>query len=130
MYNIQFVIDRIQKAISEKGFSQIQVLKKVGINKNAITSMGEKKGMGSFQLAKIADELDCSTDYLLGRTDVPDMNRRSGLSEEEEKLLFMFRELTRDDRIKAFDRVKVLYDDEMKARKQYEEEIRAKKQEA
>jgi len=30
--------------------------------------------MSSFSLAKIADELDCSVDYLLGRTDNPEIN--------------------------------------------------------
>ena len=32
-------------------------------------------GMYSFTLARIADVLDCSVDYLLGRTDKPEVNR-------------------------------------------------------
>ena len=31
---------------------------------------------GADSLAALADYLDCSVDYLLGRTDVPEMNKR------------------------------------------------------
>lgn len=41
---------------------------------NAIRQINDTKGMASFSLAKIADYLDCSVDYLLGRTDVPEVN--------------------------------------------------------
>ena len=47
------------------------------INKNALWSM---KSRGSWlhanNLAKIADYLDCSVDYLLGRTDDPDLHKK------------------------------------------------------
>ena len=38
---------------------------------NAIRQISDAKGMSSFALAKIADYLGCSVDYLLGRTDDP-----------------------------------------------------------
>ena len=38
---------------------------------NAIRQINDKKGMASYSLARIADYLDCSVDYLLGRTDSP-----------------------------------------------------------
>ena len=38
---------------------------------NAIRQISDTKGMASFSLAKIADYLNCSVDYLLGRTDDP-----------------------------------------------------------
>lgn len=43
---------------------------------NAIRQINDTKGMSSFSLAKIADYLDCSVDYLLGRTDIPEVNRQ------------------------------------------------------
>ncbi len=36
---------------------------------NAIRQINDTKGMASFSLAKIADYLNCSVDYLLGRSD-------------------------------------------------------------
>lgn len=36
--------------------------------------MNDSKGISSFYLAKIADYLNCSVDYLLGRTPCPDIN--------------------------------------------------------
>lgn len=118
MYSSQLVSSRIKQIILEKGLTQKQVLEECEINENLILRMGEKKGMGSFYLARIADKLNCSTDFLLGRSDVVSVNRHSGLSKEEERLLFMFRSLTKNDRIRAFDRVQVLYDDEQAALKQ------------
>ena len=46
------------------------MLKECNLGVNAIRQINDNKGMASFSLAKIADYLDCSTDYLLGRTDV------------------------------------------------------------
>ncbi|MFR3653073.1 XRE family transcriptional regulator [Dysosmobacter welbionis] len=42
---------------------------------NAIRQINDKKGMASYSLARIADALDCSVDYLLGRTDNPEINK-------------------------------------------------------
>ena len=42
---------------------------------NAIRQINDTKGMASFSLAKIADYLDCSVDYLLGRTDNPNSHK-------------------------------------------------------
>ena len=46
---------------------------KLGIN--TISQMSKGNDMLSKNLAKIADYLDCSVDYLLGRTDNPEVNR-------------------------------------------------------
>lgn len=45
------------------------------LNINTLSQISEKKGISSFSLAKIADYLDCSVDYLLGRTDIPEINK-------------------------------------------------------
>lgn len=42
---------------------------------NAIRQINDKKGMASLALAKIADALNCSIDYLMGRTDNPEINK-------------------------------------------------------
>lgn len=71
MYTAQLTIERIQTLIKEKGTTQKKVLKECGINENTLIRMTDNKGMSSFYLAKIADYLGCSVDYLLGRTDDP-----------------------------------------------------------
>ena len=42
---------------------------------NAISEFAKGKQMSCIALARIADYLDCSVDYLLGRTDNPAVNR-------------------------------------------------------
>ena len=71
MYTAQLTIERIQALIKEKGLTQKEVLKQCDINENTLKRMTDNKGMSSFSIAKIADRLDCSVDYLLGRTDDP-----------------------------------------------------------
>lgn len=73
MYTAQLTIDRIQLLIKSRGYTQKKVYADCGINKNTINSMTDKKGISSFYLAKIADYLDCSVDYLLGRTNNPQL---------------------------------------------------------
>lgn len=71
MYNAQSTIERVQNTIKKKGDTQKRVLEACGLNENTLKRMTDKNGIASFSLAKIADELDCSVDYLLGRTDNP-----------------------------------------------------------
>ena len=73
MYTAQLTIERIQALIKEKGLTQKEVLKQCDINENTLKRMTDNKGMSSFYIAKIADRLDCSVDYLLGRTDNPNV---------------------------------------------------------
>ena len=42
---------------------------------NAIRQINVTKVIASVSIARIADYLDCSVDYLLGRTDNPEINR-------------------------------------------------------
>ena len=51
------------------------ILSACDLNINSLSQMSDKKGLSSFSLGKIADYLDCSVDYLLGRTDNPEINR-------------------------------------------------------
>lgn len=51
------------------------MLSDCSLGANAIQQINDTKGMASFSLAKIADYLDVSVDYLLGRTDNPEVNK-------------------------------------------------------
>lgn len=80
MYSAQFTIERIQSLIKEKGFTQKAVLIECGINENTLKRMTDNKGISSFYLAKIADKLGCSVDYLLGRTNNPQINSGNNIT--------------------------------------------------
>lgn len=71
MYNAQCTKDRIKNICKVKKVNMEQMLVDCSLGVNAIRQINDTKGMASFSLAKIADYLDCSVDYLLGRTDNP-----------------------------------------------------------
>lgn len=72
MYNIQTVSERIKLDARQQGIKLKEMLESCGLNVNFIIQMSDRTG--AFFLAKIADYLNCSVDYLLGRTDTPDLN--------------------------------------------------------
>lgn len=45
------------------------------LGSNTMSALYHGKSIALDSLAKIADYLDCSVDYLLGRTDNPEINR-------------------------------------------------------
>lgn len=73
MYTAQTTIERIQSIIKTRGLVQKDVLADCGLNENTLKRMTNIRGMASFSLAKIADYLGVSVDYLLGRTNDPDI---------------------------------------------------------
>lgn len=70
-YKADITKERIKIALTLRGMSKKELNEKVGINKNTIDLMTDTKGIASFTLAKIADCLNVSTDYLLGRDSTP-----------------------------------------------------------
>lgn len=75
MYFAQTTKDRIKQRCKDKKINAKQMLTDCSLGANAIQQISDTKGMASFSLAKIADYLDCSVDYLLGRTDNPEINK-------------------------------------------------------
>lgn len=75
MYNAQILKDRIKEQCKLKKVAVKDMLPECGLSKNAIGQINDTAGMYSFNLARIADYLDVSVDYLLGRTDNPEVNR-------------------------------------------------------
>lgn len=72
MFTSSQVAERIKTAAHAKGVLVKNLLSTCGLSKNALSTM---KSGGYFPrieaIAAMADELDCSVDYLLGRTDDP-----------------------------------------------------------
>ncbi len=75
MYNAQLSADRIKKALIDlkKTGKQMAIDCELGINVMSNIRRGDVKSIETFY--KIAEYLDCSVDYLLGRTDNPDVNK-------------------------------------------------------
>ena len=74
MYNSTKMHKRIKKQCDLKNISQQELLRKCELNKNALYDMNDTKGISCFSLCRIAEELDCSVDYLLGRTTNTEVN--------------------------------------------------------
>lgn len=68
MYNSNNIADKIKTLAKSKGISVKKVLEGVGLGFNTMSNMKTSMPKAD-NLAKIADYLDCSVDYLLGRTD-------------------------------------------------------------
>ena len=77
MYNAQTTKERIKELCKRKKIGMEQMLIDLSLGINAIRLINDTKGMASFSLAKIADYLDCSVDYLLGRTDNPNSHKEA-----------------------------------------------------
>lgn len=75
MYITQEIAGRIKTLAKKKGIIIKDLLSACGMNINAISEFSKGKQMSCIGLARIADYLDCSVDYLLGRTDNPEVNR-------------------------------------------------------
>lgn len=68
MYNAQTLVEKIRQTAKSKSILIKTMLESCDLNVNTLSQISDKKGLSSFSLAKIADYLDCSVDYLLGRT--------------------------------------------------------------
>lgn len=68
MYNSEFVAERIKLIAKQQGKSIKDMLITCNLNKNVLSTMTARGSMPKADtLAKIADYLGCSVDYLMGR---------------------------------------------------------------
>jgi len=70
MYNPQDIATKIKLIAKKKEITIKQLLEDIGLGFNTMSNMKTSVPKAD-NLAKIADYLDCSVDYLLGRTDEP-----------------------------------------------------------
>ena len=67
---------RIKTICKAKGISVSALLEQCGIRKGLIYDMEKRNWTPSAEIMeKIADYMGCSVDYLLGRTENPEVNR-------------------------------------------------------
>ena len=75
MQNI-LLSNRIKELCKNRKIAVKTLLEMCNMNRNTIYDLEKKSSFPSGdKLSRIADYLDCSVDYLLGRTDKPDVNK-------------------------------------------------------
>ena len=75
MYDSLKVAELIKLRAKAKGIAVKDMLSYIGLGINTISNLRHGSMLKADSLARIADYLDCSVDYLLGRTDNPEVNR-------------------------------------------------------
>ncbi len=67
--------ERLYDMCARKGCKPNTVAKAIGLSSATATKWKNGSIPNGEALARIADELNCSVDYLLGRTDNPEVNK-------------------------------------------------------
>lgn len=90
MYNSAEIADRIKKCAKHRNVVVKTMLSDVGLGLNTMANFKTSMPKAD-SLAKIADYLNCSVDYLLGRTDKQNSDTKNDLSSHEKELVAAYR---------------------------------------
>ncbi len=117
MYNSHDLAISIKSIAKEKNIIIKDMLTSCDLGSNTMSSLYHGKSIAFDSVAKIADYLDVSVDYLLGRTEEPQtMNQvnngnignnsnvninKSSLSDTDNELISEFKKLTFTDKVKV-----------------------------
>lgn len=91
LYNSPDVASRIKEIAKSKGIQLKSILSECNLGTNTFSHMLHGKCIAFDSLAKIADYLNCSVDYLLGRVDTPKGTLGDDFSPHEKKLIAAYR---------------------------------------
>ena len=97
----QETVQRIKLIAKEKNITIKQLLEICGLGKNTIAKMTSGNDIQTHNFAKIADCLECSVDYLLGRTELKEIN--TNLTADEQHLLNIYRNISGQGQIWLMD---------------------------
>lgn len=75
MYNSQDTATRIRTRAKQLNITINQLLYNCNLGKNTVTKISNGTDILTQNFMKIANELNCSIDYLVGRTDIIEVNR-------------------------------------------------------
>lgn len=84
MYNPSQLANTIKNVAKSKGIAIGDMLKNCDLGINTISHLNHGKSIAFDSLAKIADYLDVSVDYLLGRTEDPEKRYDATISQVAE----------------------------------------------
>lgn len=97
-------MERLRQLREEKKMTQLRLGLEVGVSQETISGYEINKAVPpADMLIKLADTLNTSVDYLLGRTDEKTFNpvRKSDLTQREQELFELFRTLPKEKQDKA-----------------------------
>jgi len=117
------IIEQLERLSKERGTNISQVLKELSISPSSATNWKKGGDIKSSALIKIADYFQCSTDYILGRTDKTEPiynienhssiygnikhseNNKGSLKPLEVEMLSHFRKLSTKEQLKAIEKL-------------------------
>lgn len=74
-YNNKLIVNRIKELLDSKNITTKHMLTVLEMGINTLSEFSNGRNISCINLAKIADYLECSVDYLLGRTKELDVNK-------------------------------------------------------
>lgn len=77
MYDTQIIAERIKERAKVSNFSMKEMFSDLGLGINTVSHLAKGQEISYLKIAKIADYLECSVDYLLGRTDTPQVSQNN-----------------------------------------------------
>ena len=77
MYESIILAERLKMYAKSQKITLKTVFEQAGLGRNTMAHLSDGKSIAHDSLAKIADILNCSVDYLLGRTDDPKCHLKS-----------------------------------------------------
>ena len=102
-------MERLKKLREAKGLTQLRLAMELNVSQETISGYEIGKAVPPAEmLVKLADALDSSVDYILGRTDIKSTLRASELNEQEAEMLSILRKQPEDKRTFVFDMIKGL----------------------
>jgi len=102
-------VERLKQLREAKGLTQLRLAMELNVSQETISGYEIGKAVPPAEmLIKLADTLDSSVDYILGRTDIKSTLRASELNEQEAEMLLILRKQPADKRIFVFDMIKGL----------------------
>ncbi|ARE59809.1 hypothetical protein ADH75_12855 [Flavonifractor plautii] len=75
LYKSLNIANSIKHRAKQRGIMLKTMLSDLSLGSNTMSNLRHYRMIAADSLARIADYLDCSVDYLLGRTDNPEVNR-------------------------------------------------------
>lgn len=102
--------EKIKELRKNNKITQEQLGNAIGVSKMAISYFEKgKKSPGRESLKKIADYFGVTTDYLLGRSEDPELNEEEDkvVSEEGKNIMSLIESLPEDERKKAWEQLEM-----------------------
>lgn len=85
-YNSVTIADNIKLLAREKDIQLKDMLDVLGLSRNTLSNLRSGRMIAIDSLARIADYLDCSMDYLMGRTGDPAAQQVDLTADERQKV--------------------------------------------